>query len=139
MSHINSLKPDYDQTQQGRCLISFSRLRRSSKTSAWQIFTLLRAGLFNIYVQHYGGVAHTAARPQCCPSDHQTSTTAPPLCRQFPVTLPRSEMVNGLLKGGGDTDPDDSRYQSEGYFSAFHIDVIILKNTLTLSEHSAGR
>lgn len=43
------------------------------------------------------------------------------------------------VKGGGDTDPDDSCYQSEGYFSAFHIDVIILKNTLTLSEHSAGR
>lgn len=76
---------------------------------------------------------------QCRPSDHQTSTTAPPLCRQFPVTLPRTEMVNGLLKGGGNTDPDDSCYQSEGYFSAFHIDVIILKNTLTLSEHSAGR
>lgn len=103
------------------------------------IFTLLGAPLFNIYVQHYGGVAHTAAHPQCHPSDHQTSTMAPPVCRQFPVTFPRSEMVNGLSKGGGDTDPDDSCYQSEGYFSAFHIDAIILKNTLTLSEHSTGR
>lgn len=33
MSHINSLKPDYDQTQRGHCLISFSRLWQSSKTS----------------------------------------------------------------------------------------------------------
>lgn len=80
--------------------------QRSSSTSTAmylhfykQVCSIFMSSITGLrFTQLPAPISPTGSR--CRPFDHQTSTTAPPLCRQFPVMLPRTERVNGLLKGG---------------------------------------